>query len=282
MARNRDDSSEASRRYHNRVAPKYDAIYDDPFWDFHDEITWRLIKPHLPRDLSARCADLGCGTGKWGLRLLKSGFATTFLDSAPGMIDEVKARLVDMGPRAHKATTLVADVVHMPDLPDDTFTLLLAMGDPLSICSDATAAAREITRILRPGGVAVVTADNRLAGIDHYIERGNLDALEQYVRDGKTRWLTDAQEERFELTTFTPNQLRKLFVNAGLEVLDITGKTILPIRQNRKLLDYPHAMERLLRLEMDLQKDPASLGRCGHLQLTARKSLVVEAQDPTS
>lgn len=272
MARHhRDHNPEASRRYHDRVAPKYDAIYDDPFWEFHDEITWRLIKPHLPRDLSAKCADLGCGTGKWGLKLLKSGFATTFLDSSPGMIEQVSARLIEMGLRGQKATTVVADIVNMPDLPPDTFMLVLAMGDPLSICSDAAAAAREIMRILRPGGIAVVTADNRLGGIDHYIERGNLDALEQFIRGGKTRWLTDAQEERFELTTFMSHQLGKLFVNAGMEVLDITGKTILPIRQNRKLLDYPHAMERLLKLEMDLQKDPASLGRCGHLQLTARK-----------
>lgn len=280
MARHRDYDPEASRRYHDRVASKYDAIYDDPFWKFHDEITWRLIKPHLPRDLSARCADLGCGTGKWGLKLLKSGFATTFLDSSPEMIEQVTMKLAEMGPRGQKATTVVADIVRMPDLPTDGFALLLAMGDPLSICSDAAAAAREIMRILRPGGIAVVTADNRLAGIDHYIERGNLDTLEQFVRDGKTRWLTDVQEERFELTTFMSHQLRKLFVNAGMEVLDITGKTILPIRQNRKLLDYPHAMERLLKLEMDLQKDPASLGRCGHLQLTARKPLVVGARDP--
>src|SRR5688572_22569332 len=83
MARNR----EGSRRYHDRVARKYDAIYDDPYWHFHDELTWRAVKPHLPRDTSAACADLGCGTGKWGLKLLKSGFATTFLDHSAAMIE---------------------------------------------------------------------------------------------------------------------------------------------------------------------------------------------------
>ena len=82
MPRHHSHRSDASRRYHDRVAKQYDSIYDDPFWEFHDELTWRLIKPHLPRDLSAACADLGCGTGKWGLRLLKSGFATTFVDSS--------------------------------------------------------------------------------------------------------------------------------------------------------------------------------------------------------
>jgi SAM-dependent methyltransferase len=42
-------------------------------------------------------------------------------------------------------------------------TLVLAMGDPLSICSDPTRAAREMHRITKPGGVLIATADNKLA-----------------------------------------------------------------------------------------------------------------------
>lgn len=272
MARHRStDASAASRRYHDRVARKYDQIYADALWDFHDQITWRLIKPHLPTDLSSRCADLGCGTGKWGLKLLKSGFATTFLDHSQGMIDQLSATLQQLGPKAHKTTAVVGDIVHMPQLPSETFKLILAMGDPLSICSDPPRAVREFARILCPGGVVVATADNRLGSIDHYIEKGNLDDLESFIRSGRTRWLTDHEDERFELTTFTPAQLRRLFEAAGLEVLNLTGKTILPIRRNRKLLEYPHAMERLIRLEIELQKDPAAAGRCGHLQIAARK-----------
>ena len=270
-----EKSSQASRRYHDRVARKYDEIYDDPFWDFHDEITWRLIKPQLPRDLTALCIDLGCGTGKWGLKTLKSGFATTFVDNSPRMIDEVNAKLEEMGAKGRKGTALVADIVDMSALPDDQFALAMAMGDPLSICSDAIRATREIARILRPGGVASVTADSRFGGIDHYIERGNLDALEEFTRSGKTRWLTDEAEERFELTTFTPMQFRKLFENAGMEVLSVTGKTILPVRLNRKLLEHDNAKERLIRIEMELQKDPTSAGRCGHLQITARKPVAI-------
>src|SRR5947208_13446075 len=99
MARDHD----RSRRYHDRVARQYDAIYDDPYWHFHDELTWRSIKPHLPRDLSAACCDLGCGTGKWGLKLLKSGFATTFVDHSAAMIEQVREKL-ESNPRQKKAT----------------------------------------------------------------------------------------------------------------------------------------------------------------------------------
>jgi ubiquinone/menaquinone biosynthesis C-methylase UbiE len=253
------------------VARQYDSIYDDPFWDFHDELTWRLIKPHLPRDLSARCADLGCGTGKWGFRLLKSGFATTFLDSAAAMIEQVRGKLDSMGPRKDRATLVVGDIVQMPQLESDAFGLVLAMGDPLSICSDPPRAVREFARISHPGGIVIATADNKLAAIDHYVQRGNLDALEAFLRSGRTQWLTADERERFELTTFTPASLRKLFEHVGFEVLDITGKTIVPVRQNKKLLDDPDAVTRLLRIESELAKDPASAGRAGHLQITAKK-----------
>src|SRR3954464_3764852 len=118
--------ADASRRYHDRVARQYDSIYDDPYWPFHDEVTWRSIKPHLPRDLSAACCDLGCGTGKWGLKLLKSGFATTFVDHSSRMIEQVREKL-ENNPRAKKATTVVADIIDMPTLAAEQFSLIVAM-----------------------------------------------------------------------------------------------------------------------------------------------------------
>src|SRR4051794_10791583 len=262
---------DGSKRYHDRVARQYDAIYDDPYWRFHDELTWRTIKPHLPRDLSAQCADLGCGTGKWGLKLLKSGFATTFVDSSAAMIEQTRAKLDAMAARAKHATLTVADIVEMPQVPTATFTLVLAMGDPLSICSDPQRAANEFARITKPGGTVIATADNKLAALDHYVERGNLDALEAFVKTGRTQWLTSDERERFELTTFTPGSLTKLFERSGFEVISVTGKTIVPVRQNKRLLESEGAIERLLKIESELSKDPTGAARAGHLQIVARR-----------
>ena len=264
-------SSDKSRRYHDRVARQYDAIYDDPYWSFHDELTWRLIKPHLPRDATAACADLGCGTGKWGLKLLKSGYPTTFVDHSGAMVEQARAKADALGPKARRATFVVGDIVQIPQLTDGSFSLVVAMGDPLSICSDPQRAANEMFRISRPGGVVIATADNKLAALDHYVERGNLDALEEFVRDGRTRWLTPDEREQFELTTFTPTSLRKLFERAGFEVVGMTGKSVIPVRQNKHLLTYPDAVARLIRLEEELAADPAAAARAGHLQIVSRR-----------
>jgi ubiquinone/menaquinone biosynthesis C-methylase UbiE len=270
MRHPRNSPRDASRRYHDRVARQYDSIYEDPYWHLHDELTWRLIKPHLPRDATAACADLGCGTGKWGLRLLKSGFATTFVDNAAAMVEQARRNVEELG-KAKRATLVVADIVDMPAVPSEAFQLTVAMGDPLSICSDPQAAANEMFRISKPGGVVVATADNKLAALDHYVERGNLEALEAFVKTGRTQWLTADERERFELTTFTPASLRRLFESARFEVVSLGGKTVIPVRQNKILLDQPDAIERLLRLEQDLSKDPAAAARAGHLQIVARR-----------
>src|SRR5476651_1269892 len=135
MPDHRRNNRDASRRYHDRVARQYDTIYDDPYWAFHDELTWRRIKPWLPRDANAHCADLGCGTGKWGLKLLKSGYPTSFVDNSAAMIEQVREKLGALGPKAAKGTLVVADIIEMPMLESASFGLLLAMGDPLSICS---------------------------------------------------------------------------------------------------------------------------------------------------
>lgn len=269
--------NEASRRFHDRVASKYDAIYDDPYWEFHDRITWNHLKNFLPRELTAPVMDLGCGTGKWGLKLLKAGYPTTFADLSTHMLDEVRIKLAawaekpDLAAKAARATVQAADVVDLRDFPADYFHLLTAMGDVVSICSDPARALSEIHRLLAPGGVAVFTVDNALAALDHFVESGNVESMASFVKTGQTHWLTASRTEQFEVHMFTPGEIEGLTRSKGFDIVSRIGKTILPVRQNKKFFEKPEAIDRLVDLEMRLAKDPTALARASHLQIAARK-----------
>jgi SAM-dependent methyltransferase len=273
----RHRSNEPNRRYHDRVAARYDNIYDDPYWEFHDRITWNHLKPFLPVNTAAPVLDLGTGTGKWGLKLLKAGYPTTFSDLSPNMLEEVRKKLdewkgrPDLASKAARATVQEADAVDLRALPEGHFELVTAMGDVVSICSDPGRCLSEVHRLLKPGGVFVFTVDNHLAAIDHFIDSGNLDELARFVRSGKTEWLTKNVAERFDVHMFLPAQIEALTRKSGFEVASRIGKTVIPARQNRKLFEFEGAVETLVDLETILQKEPAGLGRASHIQIAARR-----------
>ena len=257
------------RKYHDRVAGRYDQSYDDVFWQWHDALTWDHLKAFLPADANAAVIDLGCGTGKWGAKVLRSGYEVTFLDVSHRMIERARREIAETS-GAGRASFVQGDLADLSALPAARFSLAVAFGEPLGCTPAPARAIKQVRRILAPGGVLVATFDNRLAALDFYLQRGDLDELARFLRDGKTHWLTKNADERFPLVTFSPGQVRKLVEGAGFEVLDMIGKTVLPMRHYRALLAESADRRRWAKIEKTLWRDPAAMGRAAHIQVACR------------
>jgi len=260
-----------AQRYHDRVAGRYESMYDDAYWQWHDALTWDYLKTHLPKDLRSPVADLGCGSGKWGRKLLKSGYHVTFVDVSIKMVDEARQQ-VELSGEMDRAAFVQSDLMDLSALPAEHFGLALAMGEPIGCTSEPNRAIRQIARTLVPGGLLVGSFDNRVACIEYYLNKDDPEELEKFLRRGKTHWLTRDPSEQFEIHTFEPDQLQKQFNAAGLQIIETIGKTVLPMRRHRELLEDPATRRRWAAIEKTLARDPNNFGCCAHIQVVAKKT----------
>lgn len=268
LARMAKRRKKAVEKYHDRVANVYDHSYMNEYWQWHDAITWEHIKSFLPADQRSPVLDLGCGTGKWAAKLAKSGFDVTCVDISHAMIEQSRHKLKDMTDRA---AFVQADLCDLSALEAGRFGLAVAMGDPIGCTSSPAKALKEIRRSLADDGVLVATFDNKLSALEYYLHKGDARAMGDFLRKGRTRWITRDREEQFEIFTYTPAELVKLVEQAGFEVLDLIGKTVLPMRHYRHLLEEAVDRRAWMKVEKGLCRDAAGMGRASHLQIAARR-----------
>jgi SAM-dependent methyltransferase len=101
------------------------------------------LQPRLPAQ--ARALDVGCGTGANGPVLSAHAALAVGIDASPIPLG--------LAERTHTAR-LRGDAAALP-FPDRSFDLVVAL-DVLEHLDDDAAAARELHRVLRPGGALVV------------------------------------------------------------------------------------------------------------------------------
>ncbi|MCE9582124.1 MAG: methyltransferase domain-containing protein [Planctomycetes bacterium] len=255
-------------RYYDRIAHRYDEMYDTPYWDIYRRVTWEHIKPILPRERS-RILDIGGGTGIWAIKFAKAGHDIVCADLSHKMVDVARAKAEEAGV-ADRVKCVRSDMQDLKEFGDGEFAMVWAQGDPLSYVPDPVLAVKNVARVLKPGGLFVASVDSKFAAIEHFLQRGRVEELEKFLRNGKDEWLADRAEERFPVTFFSPADLEKLLERRGFEVVSMIGKTVLPLRAHEKLLEDKEDFRRLLDLELSLNRERALLGAASHLEVAAR------------
>jgi len=124
---------------------------------------------------AGRALDIGCGPAVMEEALAARGFEVHGLDLSARMIEQGKARIAARGLKG--CTLEVGDVTRL-GAADGFYDAVLAMG-VLEYLPDYGTALREIHRVLRPGGVAVLTVPNRLS--PYHVARRAYTALRAYA-----------------------------------------------------------------------------------------------------
>ena len=133
-------------------AQAYDRAYDAPGSDGYALRARLDAVLELVGHGAGDALDAGMGPGRLVGELAARGWRPSGVDAAPMMVAAARRRLPDAAER------LVEGTIEALPFPDDTFDLVVATG--VLEYSALDLALRELTRVLRPGGRAVVSYPN--------------------------------------------------------------------------------------------------------------------------
>jgi len=134
-----------ARAFFDAIAPRYDRVYARPREEMRPRMERLLALLGSPRDV----LDLGVGTGRELSALLDAGHRVVGVDVSEKMIALCNQR-------TRPIRCLRADFWSGLPLPDASFDAVLALYGTLAHAPRAGALAdlaREIARVLRPGGL---------------------------------------------------------------------------------------------------------------------------------
>jgi len=190
---------QATQTSYDTVAPKYAERFKDEMDDkpFDRDCLDRLARE--VGEVGAIC-DLGCGPGQIARYLHRKGVKTLGVDLSPNMIAEAQR----LNPEIHFHQ---GDMLSLPDA-DNSWGGIAAFYCIIHIPREQIVdALREMKRVLRPGGVLLVTfhIGAKIEHLDEFFEKTvNLD-FAFYLPTEMENWLRDAGFELEETLVREPN-----------------------------------------------------------------------------
>ena len=135
----------------------YASAYDDlaryykPYKDVINAAEAGIVSGVLP----GRALDAGCGTGELSLRLIRRSFSVDALDISRAMLSVFRKKLRPLEP-GFKLKIRRGDLNRKLPYPSSCFDAVASIH-ALFMLDDKIAAVREFDRVLKPGGLLVIS-----------------------------------------------------------------------------------------------------------------------------
>ena len=277
----------------------YDAEYTRSFYDAYGRREWDRLAVTAAGRLKAivhadfirryvrkgdRVLDAGCGPGRFTVTAAELGATVTALDLSEGQLELANARVADAGLSDGVDAFVAADIADLSMFPDGHFDAVICYGGALSyVCERRDVAAAELVRVVRPGGILLVSVMSRLGTMAALVRRPQM-----YVLQDPERWYVWQVAEHGDLPGFpapgmdlehpamhmyTSDELRQLLPDC--RVLDLAGSNVTTSGESSApddILDNPEAWTTVVELERTLNSRPGLVDSGTHLIVAARKA----------
>lgn len=137
------------RFFYDTIADRFDELHNEYDLKRRLSVVYEELLPLAK--IRGRNLDLGCGSGWFSKKANEHDLRIISLDISPNLTRITKNRA--------SSNALVADAINLP-FSDNSFELIISseMIEHLIVVEDGL---REISRILSPGGVLILTTPNR-------------------------------------------------------------------------------------------------------------------------
>ncbi len=244
-------------------------------------LTVHTLHTHLP--LGGRVLDIGGGPGRYTLWLAERGHRVTLADLSPQLIAIAREKIAT-SPVAHCVEEIVvADACDLSRWQDASFDAVLALGPfyHLTQPEDRQRAARELVRILRPGGIAFIALMPRYMFVRRTLaladERHHL-ASEEFVRRllDEGAFINDQPGRLTEGYGVRPEEVAPFFAEHGLVMQTLLAtESIVPDLQTEVAAfatTNRAAYDAMLNILVEAASDPSILGMANHLLFVGEKA----------
>ena len=130
------------------------ALYDEAYFGFYPYLRGYLPPAGIP----GRALEIGLGYGTLGQALAEGGIDYFGLDIAEGPVEMMRHRLAGLGVEDPASRVQVGSAIDIPH-PDEAFDYVYSIGC-LHHTGDLPGSVKEVHRVLKPGGKAVVMLYN--------------------------------------------------------------------------------------------------------------------------
>lgn len=258
----------------------YDQTTDDE-WNRLGErhrtefaVSFRAMQEYLPEPPAA-VLDLGGGPGRYAIALAGRGHHVTLADLSSANLASAREKAKEAG-----VELAAYDQVNALDLgryASESFDAALVMGPLYHLIheGDRVQALREVQRVLKPGGIALIAFITRISpfrdsaqGYPDWV----VDNWEKALRILETGIL-DGMGGFTEAYLAHPNEVEPLVKSGSFELVAVVGCEGV-VAGHEKLINglSGDAWERWVDLNYRIGKDPTSHGASDHLLVVGRRA----------
>ena len=208
-----------------------------PYWLFYDEVASAQLAAWVPED-RARVLDLSQDGPERAALLRDLGHDVVRIGAGP--VDGVH--------------TVTADTRALDWVADAAFDAIVAESRALSLCLATEETARDLVRILQPGGRMLLCVDSLTTGLARLADQGRWAELAD-VPSADVVLVPD--DDGTLSRCFWPEELQSLLEDVGFDVEWVRPRTVLtPVTVERALATGgEEAMRALVRTELQLSQD---------------------------